>query len=467
MVDAFPPGMRIRFDRGTLLFDDPNTHPVVRGLPGVLWDPRVDAHRAPAHLYREIAANLRTRGVQFSDVVSGQRPISGRFHDIELRPYQAAALDAWELADRRGVVVLPTGSGKTRTAIAAMSRVRTSTICLVPTRVLLDQWCRELSRVYDGRVGRLGDGDRQVESITVSTFESAYRRMHELGDRFGMLVVDEAHHFGGKMRDEALEMSIACARLGLTATPPADGDGAACLSELVGPVVYSLVIQDLAGRFLADFDSVTITVDLTPGERQRYDEEMGRFRPVFRQFQRTCPGASWTEFLAGAYRTPAGRRAVESWRRARRMLAYTEGKAAALGTLLDRHRDARVLVFTADNETAYAVARTRLITPITCDIGRPEREEVLERFRDGELRALVSARVLNEGLDVPAADVAIVVGGTQGQREHIQRVGRILRPARGKRARVYELVVRRSGEVFQSRQRRLGLVSRQAAPARL
>ena len=364
-------------------------------------------------------------------------------------------------------MVLPTGSGKTTTAIAAMARAKSSTICLVPTRVLLDQWCRELARLYDGPIGRLGDGDRTVEAITVSTYESAYRRMHELGDCFGLMVVDEAHHFGGKVRDEALEMSVAGARMGLTATPPAEGDGAPYLTDLIGPVVYELVIQDLVGCFLADFDLMTITVDLTAAERQRYDEELARFRPVFRLFRRTYPASSWTDFITSAYRTPEGRRAVRSWRRARQMLAYTRGKADALGRLLDRHRASRVLVFTADNETAYAIARRHLIMPITCDIGRPEREEVLERFRKGELRALVSARVLNEGLDVPAADVAIVVGGTQGQREHVQRVGRVLRPAAGKRALVYELVVRRSSEEFQSYKRRKGLVSRQAAPVRM
>ncbi len=459
--------MRIRFDRGILLFEELNGQPEVRGLPGVLWDPRVSAFRAPAYRYAEVVSELRKMGVRFSDGLSGHRPISGRFRDIELRPYQVAALDAWELAGRNGIVVLPTGSGKTRTAIAAMARAKTHTICLVPTRVLLDQWCRELARLYDGPIGRLGDGDRTVEAITVSTYESAYRRMHELGDRFGLMVVDEAHHFGGKVRDEALEMSVADTRMGLTATPPTEGDGAAYLTDLVGPVVYELVIQDLAGRFLADFDLMTITVDLTAAERQRYDEEVARFRPVFRQFRRTYPAASWTDFISSAYRTPEGRRAVESWRRARQMLAYTRGKADALRKLLARHRAARVLVFTADNETAYAIARKHLIMPITCDIGRPEREEVLERFRKGELRALVSARVLNEGLDVPAADVAIVVGGSQGQREHVQRVGRILRPAAGKRALVYELVVRRSSEEFQSYKRRQGLVSRQAAQVRL
>ncbi len=92
------------------------------------------------------------------------------------------------------------------------------------------------------------------------------------------------------------------------------------------------------------------------------------------------------------------------------------------------------------------LAREHLVMPFTCDIGRQEREEVLERFRRGELRTLVSARVLNEGLDVPDADVAVIVGGALGEREHVQRVGRLLRPSEGKRAVVYELVTRNTAE---------------------
>jgi superfamily II DNA or RNA helicase len=99
-------------------------------------------------------------------------------------------------------------------------------------------------------------------------------------------------------------------------------------------------------------------------------------------------------------------------------------------------------VFTADNAAAYAIAREHLIMPITCEIGRQERERALQGFREGKLRALVSARVLNEGIDVPEAEVAIIVGSTQGEREHVQRIGRLLRPSPGKRATVYELVGR-------------------------
>ena len=112
-----------------------------------------------------------------------------------------------------------------------------------------------------------------------------------------------------------------------------------------------------------------------------------------------------------------------------------------LARILARHRGDRVLVFTEDNATVYRVAREHLIAPVTCDIGPAERDALFERFRDGRIRALVSAKVLNEGLDVPAADIAIVVAGRGGLIEHVQRVGRVLRPAPGKRALVYELVV--------------------------
>ena len=147
------------------------------------------------------------------------------------------------------------------------------------------------------------------------------------------------------------------------------------------------------------------------------------------------------------------------------MLAFPRRKREALAGLLARHRREQTLVFVADNETAYAVAREHLIMPLTCDIGRRERDDALARFRAGELRALVSAQVLNEGLDVPDAAVGIVVAGRMGAREHVQRVGRVLRPGAGKRALVYELVVGHSSEAWQAerRGRRLAVANRSAA----
>ena len=322
---------------------------------------------------------------------------------VELRSYQEAALTAWELAQRRGVVALPTGSGKTRLALAVMQRTQLSALCLVPTRVLLDQWFREISTVYQGPIGCYGDGIHRVAPITVATFEGAYRHMQEIGDSFDILIVDEVHHFGGGLRDEALEMAIASARLGLTATPPRDARAAASLGKLVGPTVFELAVGDLAGGFLASFDAITLSLDLSPEERAAYTNLSAIFKDVYTDFRREAPDASWADFSRHSAGTPAGRRALAAWRQMRRLLSFTRAKRRALRSLLEHHRDSKVLVFTADNDTAYAIAREHLIMPLTCDISRQERDDVLDRFRRGDLGALVSARVLNEGLDVPAA----------------------------------------------------------------
>jgi superfamily II DNA or RNA helicase len=454
--------MKLAFDRGTILISDPRGKVDLAEAPGVLWDRRVRAHRAPAARYHALKRWLVERGVDFLDIGSPPRPISEAWSEVSLRAYQEAALSAWDLGQRRGVIALPTGSGKTRVALAAMKQAGLSALCLVPTRVLIDQWFREISAVYRGLVGCYGDGAHRLAPLTVATYESAYRHMHQLGDRFGLLVIDEAHHVGGGLRDEALEMSVASARLGLTATPPR-GEPAARLAELVGPTVFELAIGDLAGGFLASFDAVTLYLDLGPEERATYSSLSALFIGAFEQFRRRAPEAGWIDFARAAASNPDGRRALAAWRQARRLLAFTRAKRRALERLLERHRRARVLVFTADNETAYAIARAHLIMPLTCDIGRPERDDALARFRRGEIRALVSARVLNEGIDVPDADVAVVVGGAFGEREHVQRVGRLLRPSEGKRAMVYELVTRDTIEVGQARRRRKGLVARRSA----
>jgi superfamily II DNA or RNA helicase len=454
--------MRLVFDRGTIVLLDPHSpaRPAEHAdLPGALWDSRIACLRCPARFHQDLVAELRRRNVRFTDEVADSQPLRpGGLPAIELRPYQEAALLAWELAGRRGTAVLPTGSGKTRLAIAAIARANLPALCLVPTRVLLDQWARALEELLGTPPGRLGDGERQVAPITVATFESAWRHMHRLGNRFALLVVDEVHHFGCGLRDEALDMCTARYRLGLTATLP-HGQAAQKLVELVGPTVYELRIDELVGEFLAPFDTIVLHLELTREERDEYEALMSGFRQVIGCFRRFHPGATWADFVKVAGRTDEGRRAIAAWHRSRSITAFPAAKRAMVGTLLARHREARTILFTADNPTAYAISREHLIMPLTCDIGRPERERALRLFQEGRLRALVSAQVLNEGLDVPDADVGIVVAGSRGEREHVQRVGRVLRPRPGKHALVYELVVRATSEVGQARRRRDALAA--------
>jgi superfamily II DNA or RNA helicase len=406
-----------------------------------------------------IRGELTRREVRVEDQAGRPADLADPLVEPPLRPYQDAALWAWQQAGQRGLVVLPTGSGKTRLALAAIARLGGPALVLVPTRVLLEQWLRVLEAAYPGPVGCLGDGERRVEAITVATFESGWRQMAQLGHRFRLLVVDEVHHFGDGLRDEALELCAAPARLGLTATPP-QAPAAGRLAALVGPTAFELTVADLSGRWLAPLDLVTLHLDLDLEERAAWERAVASYRPALLAFQRAQPGAPWPDFVRHASRTELGRRALAAFRESRALLAFPSAKRQAVAGLLARHGRSRVLIFTADNATAYAVARRHLVMPITCDISRPERQAALERFRRGELRALVSARVLNEGIDVPDAEVAIVVGGTQGEREHVQRIGRLLRPQEGKSALVYELVMRGTTEVQQARRRRAGLAPR-------
>ncbi len=455
--------MRLLFDHGTLVLAEPPER--WNYLPGAVWDPRVELLRAPAFRYAEIVEALLDRRLPFRD---DARPRDGAepaaWPELALRHYQRAALLAWELSDARGLVVMPTGSGKTRVAVAAMAGARCRALCLVPTRALLEQWCAELRSHYQGPVGCLGDGQRTVEAVTVSTFESAYRLMPKLGNRFDLLVVDEAHHFGVGVRDEALEMCLAPRRLGLTATPPSTA-ALSRLGQLLGPIVYQIGVAELTGSYLADFELCVLPLPLNAVEREQYTRDRQLFSQQLRSFRQLSPEGSWNDLVTYATQSAEGRAGLAAWRRNRRLLGFTEGKARAVGVLLAKHRGSRVLVFTADNAAAYSIARRHLVMPITCDVSRKEREQALLAFRRGELRALVSARVLNEGIDVPDADVAIIVGSTLGEREHVQRVGRLLRPVPGKRALVYELVTPATSEVWRaaSRRRALGAADRLSA----
>jgi superfamily II DNA or RNA helicase len=454
--------MRLSFEHGTVVISEPPDLDL-GFAPGLIWDPRVALWRAPARFHSDLVRALRAKKLPLLDSVRPRpSPRMAEWAHSELRPYQEGALLAWTLADHRGLVVLPTGSGKTRVAIAALAELRLPALVVVPTRALLAQWHAELSRVCPEPVGIWGDGERVHGNVTVATFESAYRLMPEHGARFDVVVVDEVHHFGLGARDELLEMSVAKHRLGLTATPP-DAAALARLEDLLGPVVYELGLSDLAGTYLADFDLVELRLPLDADERLRYRQDHQRFSEVFRGFIRSSPGASWQDFTSVAMQSAEGRAALAAWRRSRRLLSLTRKKLAAVHEILERHRCSKLLIFTADNDAAYAISKRELVMPITCEIRRKERARVLSAFREGTIRALVSSRVLNEGLDVPDADVAVIVGGTQGEREHVQRIGRLLRPGPGKRATVYELVSAGTREVAQSRERRRGLAAASAA----
>lgn len=444
--------MKMIYDQGTLLLLNSSPDLPLPLLKHFRWDSRVEAYRSPGHRYKDILQTLRENRVQVQDEVPSPNagPIKDGWQLPELRPYQSTALELWTSAEKRGLVILPTGAGKTLLALHAIAESRKKTLCLVPTRALLEQWTQEIRKHYKGPIGIQGDGERSVEAITLSTYESAYRNIAQFGNRFELLIIDECHHFGLGLRREILEMSIADCRLGLTATCPSDPKALTALTESIGPVAFELSMTDLSGTYLANFDYYTVQVDLHVEERSRYEMEVRLYKDSLSEFRATCPEGTYQDWIRFAGRSENGRRALQALKKAKKIVAFSKAKQILLNSLMTRHWGRKVLIFTADTEVTYQIAKQHLIMPITAEIGRTEREEMLQRYRQGEIRALVSCRVMNEGLDVPDAEIAIITGGTQGAREHIQRIGRILRPHPGKRAVIYELICRNTLEVRQS-----------------
>lgn len=440
----------VRFERGTLVMDEG-----IDGVPSVLWDPRTRTWRAPAHRLSSLRKELAARGTRLVDPGSQWSIAPRDSARLALRDYQKQSLAAWSGFERNGVIVLPTGAGKTRVAIAAILETGLPAVILCPTRALAATWVSELERWLGGPIGLLGDGERRIERVTVMTFESAYRHMDTFGDRFGLLVVDEVHHFGSGARIEALEACPAVARLGLTATvAPLQAKHMARIDDVVGHIVFEMSFGDLVGEHLAPVNIQRVAVQLEPDERVRYDEGSRPFREFARRFFAMYPGADYESMTRALSQSPEGRRVLAGHAKASELAAFPRAKRALVTQLLGMHRDDQCLVFTAFVESAYAIARDNLIPVITGETSVAERREVLDRFAAGRYRAIASARVLNEGIDVPDARIAIIVAGTLGPREHVQRIGRVVRPARGKRAVVYELVTAGTSDERRARDRR-------------
>ncbi|RMG56596.1 MAG: DEAD/DEAH box helicase [Acidobacteria bacterium] len=436
----------LRFDAGTLVLDGADRSTTVP--TPFRWDERVHRWRAPAMAYREVIEDLIRRKRPYRDEARQYDRFDFRVTlDMEPRPYQREAIAAWRRHGRRGVVILPTGAGKSFVAQMAIEQTGRSTLIVVPTIDLMNQWYDLLLATFQAEVGLIGGGYFELGALTVTTYASAFRFMERLGHQFGFIIFDECHHLPGSAYRYAAEMAIAPFRLGLTATPERADGSEALLGHLIGPIVYRRAPRELAGEYLAEYSLMRIHVHLSPEERAAYQRQ----RTIFRSFLDE-QGISlnslrgWQMFIAASARSEAGRRAMLAYRESKRIALGTDAKLRVLATLLQRHRRDRVLIFTAENEMVYRISERFFIPAITHQTPIKERHQWLQAFNRGEVLAIATSRVLNEGVNIPDASVAIVLSGSGSTREHIQRLGRILRKRPDKQAIMYEVVTANTTE---------------------
>lgn len=422
----------------------------------VSWDGRSHTHRAPGRAYAELVLFFRDAGVALEDQARAYEELpTGSLVHRTARPYQTEALAAWRKARGRGVVVLPTGAGKTHVAVMAIDQRRRSTLVVAPTLDLVRQWYDLLRTTFGVPIGIVGGGSHEVRPITVTTYDSAYLHVEHIGNRFGLVVFDEVHHLPGATYALSAELCIAPFRLGLTATPERTDGRESMLDLLVGPMVYRRDIVDLEGDFLSDYETVRVSVELSEEERREHDAE----RAIYRSFLaragiQMSKDHGWSDFIIRSSRSAEGRRAMQAYRRQRELAFSAPAKLDYVERLLDEHKDDRVLLFTQDNATCYALSRRFLVPAITHQTKIKERSEILAGLSSKKYGAIVTSKVLNEGVDVPDANVAIVVSGSGSVREHVQRLGRVLRKREGKHAVLYEIVTAQTAETYTSERRR-------------
>lgn len=424
-----------------------------------MWDARTRQWRAPAGAYRNVVLALRGTDTPHTDHAAKFTTLSLESRlALEPRPYQKEALASWRHHELRGVVALPTGAGKTAVAVQAVLRTGRSSLVVVPTLALLKQWYSVLSDAFGDavQVGLLGGGYHEVTPLTVTTYDSAYIHAERYGDRFALVVYDEVHHLPAEKYAVIPKMLLAPYSLGLSATPERPDGGHELLPELVGRICYRRSPEDLAGTYLAPYQLVRIPIELTAHERFEYAQAEAVYKDFLQKHHLTVRSSEdWQRFiLVAATSHSGGREALLAARRRREIQAGAMRKGVTLGNLLRQHWDDKCIIFTKSVEEVYALSHKFLIPGITYETTARERKEILDRFRGGRYRAIIASDVLNEGVDVPDANVAVILAGSASHREYVQRLGRILRPKDGKQATLYELVTTGTGEESSSRRRR-------------
>lgn len=445
--------LRLRFERGSLRLDAPSSG--IDIPPYFAWDERVAAWRTEALNHLRVLEDMKAYRLKIRDDAAD-------FFDCPtlhpalppLRPDQEAALAAWEHAGRRGVVVKPTGTGKTEIALAAIARHEASALVVTPLRDLMYQWQRRIRQGLGTEAGVLGDARREVWPITVTTYDSAWIHMKDIGNRYRLIVYDEAHHLPGATLHESALDCLAPMRLGLTATPERTDGRDRMLTELIGPFVFKERVPEARGRTLAHYAIVRVPIYLTEAEQEEFDRLSRAIRAYVARRRRQDGAFDWKEDLAKPSRSdPEAKDILRSYHRKLGLVHRSAEKLRVVEDILRLHPAEQCVIFTASNRMALDVSARFLIPALTSHSDKKERNAVLDRFAKGAFRALAACQVLNEGWDAPAVKVGVVLGGERGTREAVQRLGRLLRRSGDRPARLYEVVVEETPDVARARRR--------------
>ena len=375
--------------------------------------------------------------------------------DRELYRWQLDALIGWLRCGRRGVIEAVTGSGKTDVAIAAASdalRRGRFVLVVVPSRVLMEQWHGRLTAAMPrARIGRLGDsgkdGPTSCDVLVATRHSAAAYKPVPPGGVGGLLIADECHGLGGGTLRRAM-LPQYDERLGLTATLERSDDAVtSLLLPYFGGICHRYGFEQAIDDGVCAPPRVAfIGVELSVDERAEYTATEHRLVSARLHLRGVAgmPLEPFGDFLAAVAHLAerdagvdgrAAREYLDAFSRRREIVAQSSGKYELLGALAQAIRAADgALVFTETVRAAnHAINRLDPLVSIdliTGSTARHQRRKILDDLRVRRLHAVAAPRVLDEGVDVPDANLGIVMSASRTRRQMIQRMGRILRRKR-------------------------------------
>lgn len=454
---------RLAFDRGTLTLEsrDASAFRVVQQRVTWVTDERTASAsgeqfwRTDAMAYTRVREASDAANLPLDDNVPAWESVTWPNARLRaLRPEQMSAAAEWKNRGRAGIIIMPTGTGKTEVALSLMHDLSVSTLIVAPIRDLMYQWHQRIQTTLGYNAGIIGDNTFNFRPVSVTTYDSAYIHMEKLGNRFAFVIFDECHHLPGRIRKDAARMSAAPYRLGLTATLERSDGGHEELMGLVGPVVYRMRLEEAAGQTLAEYETFKIKVHLQEDERSAYDKASEVVRKFYMAIKEEMSSFNWNEDIhALAAQRPDARLAWRAYRGKCMIEDRASEKLRILEDLFRLHAGSQTIVFTGTNHMAREISRRFLVPCILHHCRKHERTEILDGFRSGAFPVIVANEVLDEGVDLPSAKVAIVLGGHTTTRQSVQRLGRVLRRHGNEKAFLYDVFCADTNEVRRSKRR--------------
>ena len=354
---------------------------------------------------------------------------------FELRAWQTEALSKWVSSGHRGIVSVVTGGGKTVFALACIDFLRpVATLIIVPTEALLEQWWEEVANYFDLELDEIniitGSLRFKLGAINIAVLNTAARLSEKILKHKCFLIVDECHKAASEHFRRALNVN-SIASLGLSATPERQYDDGLTevLIPMLGPVIYNYNYKNaLDDGVIVPFSLNNIVFKLEDSCKHEYDKLCKSIAVAIKKYG------------------PESEKAIALYIKRARVINLSKARIRLALKIVAANPRTRTIVFHEDIEACNIIQLVLSENGVSSGIYHSKmalrsKASMLSKYRKGDVSVLVTCRALDEGFNVPETELGIIAASTATQRQRIQRLGRILRPAKGKtRATIYTLV---------------------------